>query len=166
MVHGALAAAAGGLEDAELRAVGRGLLLENERPLDAYGEPHEVDELVAMVNSVYGSQLWKRARSAEEILVEVPFSTRVPALESSEDPGRADAKRYVEGVIDLAFREADGWTIADYKTDVGTDPEFPIRQASCRRQVELYAQCWTQLTEAPIKERIILYTAQLREETW
>jgi ATP-dependent helicase/nuclease subunit A len=166
VVHGALAVAAGGLEDAELRAVGRGLLVENERPLDAYGEPHEVDELVALVNSVYGSPLWKRARSAEEILVEVPFSTRVPALESSEDPGRADSKRYVEGVIDLAFREADGWTIADYKTDVGTDPEFPIRQASYRRQVELYAQCWTQLTEAPIKERIILYTAQLREETW
>jgi len=163
VVHGALAAMAGGLDDAELRAVGRGLLLENERPLDAHGEPTELDELV---NSVYSSSLWERARGADEIVVEVPFSTRVPTLESTGDPGHADVKRYVECVIDLAFRGADGWTIADYKTDIGTDPEFPLCQTSYRRQVELYAACWTRLTEAPIKERIILYTAQLREETW
>lgn len=72
----------------------------------------------------------------------------------------------VDRAMDSAFA-TDRWSeLGVLEHGVGTDPEFPIRQASYRRQVELYAQCWTQLTEAPIKERIILYTAQLREETW
>ena len=64
----------------------------------------------------------------------------------------------------LAFREADGWTIADYKTDVGTDPDFPYREEAYRRQVELYATCWNHLTDELVKERIIFYTTQQREE--
>jgi len=33
------------------------------------------------------------------------------------------------------------WTIADYKTDVGTDPDFEERKVAYRRQVEMYAAC-------------------------
>jgi ATP-dependent exoDNAse (exonuclease V) beta subunit len=72
----------------------------------------------------------------------------------------------LEGVIDLAFRESDGWVVADYKTDVGTDPEFAARQRSYRRQVELYADAWAKLTGDPVKERVILFTAQGRTERW
>jgi ATP-dependent helicase/nuclease subunit A len=72
----------------------------------------------------------------------------------------------LEGVIDLAFREPDGWVVADYKTDVGTDPEFAARQLSYRRQVELYAEAWAKLTGDPVKERVILFTAQGRTERW
>jgi len=72
----------------------------------------------------------------------------------------------LEGVIDLAFLEPDGWVVADYKTDVGTDPEFAARQLSYRRQVELYADAWAKLTGDPVKERVILFTAQGRTERW
>jgi len=72
----------------------------------------------------------------------------------------------LEGVIDLAFRESDGWVVADYKTDVGTDPEFPARQHSYRRQVDLYADAWAKLTGDPVKERVIFFTAQGRTERW
>jgi ATP-dependent exoDNAse (exonuclease V) beta subunit len=72
----------------------------------------------------------------------------------------------LEGVIDLAFREPDGWVVADYKTDVGTDPEFAARQLSYRRQVDLYADAWAKLTGDPVKERVILFTAQGRTERW
>ena len=166
VVHGALAAAAGGLTDAELRSVGRALLVENERPLNADGEPAEVDELVTLVEMVCRSRLWERARAAEQTLVEVAFSTRVPELETAERSGKVETKRYVEGVIDLAFREADGWTIADYKTDVGTDPDFADRKLAYRRQVDMYAACWSRLTDEPVKERIIFYTAQQHEDVW
>ena len=166
VVHGALAAAAGGLTDPELHAVGRALLLENERPLNAHGEPNELGELVALVQVVRTSRLWKRARAAEQTLVEVPFSTRVPDLETAERSGKVETKQYVEGVIDLAFREPDGWTIADYKTDVGTDPDFEERKLVYRRQVEMYAACWSRLTDEPVKERIIFYTVQQHEDAW
>jgi ATP-dependent helicase/nuclease subunit A len=74
--------------------------------------------------------------------------------------------RVLEGVIDLAFREPDGWVIADYKTDVGSDPDFARRQRAYRRQVELYAEAWTRLTGEPVKERILFYTTQGRIESW
>ena len=166
VVHGALAAAAGELSEEALEGVCRGLLLENERPLDAEGEPTELASLVALVEVVRTSSLWERARAAERTLVEVPFSTRVPELETAERSGKVETSRYVEGVIDLAFRDSDGWTIADYKTDVGTDPDFPSREKAYRRQVELYATCWSRLTDEPVKERIIFYTTQQREEVW
>jgi len=41
----------------------------------------------------------------------------------------------VEGVIDLAFEEADGWTVVDFKTDAELAGELP----RYRRQVGLYA---------------------------
>jgi len=72
----------------------------------------------------------------------------------------------LEGVVDLAFQEADGWVIADYKTDVGTDPDFTARTESYRRQVDLYAAAWTRLTGEPVKERVLFYTAQGRVESW
>jgi ATP-dependent helicase/nuclease subunit A len=72
----------------------------------------------------------------------------------------------LEGVIDLAFREPEGWVVADFKTDVGTDPEFPAREPAYRRQVELYAHAWSRLTGEPVKERVLFFTAQGRIERW
>jgi ATP-dependent helicase/nuclease subunit A len=72
----------------------------------------------------------------------------------------------LEGVIDLAFREQGGWVIADYKTDVGTDPEFPGRLEAYRRQVDLYAEAWARLTGEPVKERVLYFTSQGRVEAW
>jgi ATP-dependent helicase/nuclease subunit A len=72
----------------------------------------------------------------------------------------------LEGVIDLVFLEPDGWVVADYKTDVGTDPEFAVREAAYRRQVELYADAWSRLTGDPVKERVLFFTAQGRTECW
>lgn len=72
----------------------------------------------------------------------------------------------LEGVIDLAYLERGGWVIADYKTDVGTDPDFPARRAAYRRQVDLYAEAWVALTGEPVKERVLVFTSQGREERW
>jgi ATP-dependent helicase/nuclease subunit A len=73
----------------------------------------------------------------------------------------------VEGVVDLAFREAGGWVIADYKTDDVTDPtELDRRLAVYRAQVDLYADCWEELTGEPVKERVLYLTARDRTESW
>ena len=185
-VHGALDAAARGVSGEELRSVARSALLEAERPV-ADGEPKELDELVRLVERVLESGVWRRARSADRVLSEVPFAYREerdgadravgpeawPAAEEPEegvatgpDPSRV---RIMEGVIDLAFREEGGWVIVDYKTDVGTDPGFPDRRRAYRRQVELYAAAWESMTGEPVVERVLLYTArsgEAAEERW
>jgi hypothetical protein len=78
----------------------------------------------------------------------------------------AQPQRVLEGVIDLAFREPDGWVVADYKTDVGTDPEFAKREAAYRRQVDLYAEAWERLSGERVKERVLFFTTQGRIESW
>jgi ATP-dependent exoDNAse (exonuclease V) beta subunit len=57
-----------------------------------------------------------------------------------------DLVRVLEGVIDLAFREGDGWVVG--------------------RQVDLYARAWERLTGEPVKERVLFYTAQGRLDIW
>ena len=85
---------------------------------------------------------------------------------ADESPAEGDHVVVLEGVVDLAFRERGGWVIADYKTDVGTDPDFASRTESYRRQVDLYAEAWTRLTGEPVKERVLFYTAQGRTDSW
>jgi ATP-dependent exoDNAse (exonuclease V) beta subunit len=41
----------------------------------------------------------------------------------------------IEGVVDLAFEQAEGWTVIDFKTD----EEFRGNEIAYRRQVEIYA---------------------------
>ncbi|MHB1193575.1 MAG: UvrD-helicase domain-containing protein [Longimicrobiales bacterium] len=203
-VHGALAAAAADDSEVGLRAACRVLLVEQRRPLDDHGEPRELEELVTLVRTVRGSELWRRAAAASRVLAEVPFAVpgvvRAPdppppepgpeevtrrttlrqldlfggaAQPAPEGPVAAGAGEAVEplpsvleGVMDLAFREKGGWVIADYKTDVGTDPDFPARVEAYRRQVDLYAEAWARLTGEPVKERVLFFVAQGRTEAW
>ena len=156
-VHGALDAAARGARGEELRRLARSALLEAERPVED-GEPKELDELVRLVERVLESDIWARARAAERWLSEVPFAFHDPAPEDGVAP------RIMEGVVDLAFREPDGWVIVDYKTDVGTDPGFPERFRSYRRQVELYATAWEAMTTEAVKERVLFFTARTGDD--
>ena len=136
----------------------RDLLVEFERPVDSAGAPTELEALIALVESVRGSAIWSRAMGAGERHTEVPFAVNVGA-----GPGRGEV---IEGVIDLVFREGDRWVVADYKTDGGDDPGFKDRIGQYRNQVDLYAECWEQLTGEEVAERVLLFTSQGRTESW
>jgi ATP-dependent helicase/nuclease subunit A len=62
-----------------------------------------------------------------------------------------EGSTFLEGVVDLAFPEDDGWVLADYKTDRGDDPEFAVRRRA-------YSSAWSRLTGESVKERVILWT--------
>ena len=96
------------------------------------------------------------------------FSTTENPKVGDEPSGEEEEAllQVIEGVVDLAFREDGGWVIADYKTDLGTDPDFSSRLKAYRQQVDLYADAWTRLTGDPVKERILFFTAQDRVESW
>jgi ATP-dependent helicase/nuclease subunit A len=169
-VHRALEVAGRGADTYPLRRACRDILLDEERPVNSHGEPEELDELVASIESLRRSPLWRRASDASELLVEVPFALSLTDREAvalglapePDGPG-GPAAEVVEGVIDLAFREPGGWVIADYKTDAATSAQT---SAAYRSQVNAYAACWERITGARVSERVILYTAQGREETW
>ena len=87
----------------------------------------EVAAAAAAVTSVMRHPLLERARAAMargECRREVPVALR-------DDDGTL-----VEGVVDLAFREGDRWTVVDFKTDRELDLALDVY----RRQVALYAE--------------------------
>ncbi|MDZ7697769.1 MAG: UvrD-helicase domain-containing protein [Deltaproteobacteria bacterium] len=119
-----------------LELIAENLLKEEDRPLS------ERDEVVTTVKGVVSSALWKRMKEAERALVEVPFSINM-----------ADEKlpRIISGVIDLAFKEPDGWIIADYKTDK-VDGKLDALINYYRPQVEMYKTLWQDMTGEAVKE--------------
>ena len=68
-----------------------------------------VPEALDLVHRVMASETWARAQAADECHVEVPFAIA--------RPGPDGRPMVLSGVIDLAFRDADGWKIVDYKSD-------------------------------------------------
>ncbi len=53
----------------------------------------------------------------------------------------------IEGHLDMAFEDADGWTVIDFKTDVDMDASLD----TYRRQVALYARALTAATGRPAR---------------
>lgn len=161
-MHAALAAATRDLPVDALERTLRALLVEHGRPMRSDGVPRELEELRALVTSVIDLDLWRRAEAASQRFPEMPFAVRL----DPEGGGEQQAAQYVEGVIDLVFREGDRWVVADYKTDVGDDPEFPSRRKDYRAQVDLYARCWAQLTGEEVAERLLVFTSLDEVERW
>ena len=159
-VHQAMEAVGRGTSDEQLRTVCRTALLENDLPIGTDGEPDDLEDLVHLVEKVLQSETWQRAVAADKLLSEVPFAAAELAADGTP--------RVVEGVVDLAFREPDGWVIVDYKTDVVEDPEnLEARRSQYRSQVDEYARLWNELTGETVKERQILWVGMdLSAETW
>ena len=123
-------------ENIDLELIAENLLKEEERPLS------ERDEVVTAVKTVASSELWKRMQKAEEALVEVPFSLKI---EDEKLP------KIISGAIDLAFKEPEGWVIADYKTDK-VDGNLDSLVAYYKPQVEMYKDFWEKMSGENVKE--------------
>ncbi len=133
--------------DADVERLALSALQQQELPLDL------VNEVVRTVEAVRQSDLWQRARSAEQCLVEVPLV--LPAGAGS--PGHA-LPTVLRGVIDLAFRESSGWVIVDYKSERAQRTQLPALVTYYRPQVAAYAQAWQQIVDQPVTEQGLLFT--------
>ena len=90
----------------------------------------EQDAAVDAVVGALGHDILRRAARADEILREVPFS--LPYAERFQ----------LEGVLDLAFREGEVWTVVDFKTDA----DLAERAAAYERQIAWYVFAVKELT--------------------
>jgi len=112
-------------------------------PLDAHRD--EVAATAALQGRILGATEEERAFATEA----VHAALRHPLLERARQAAKSGACRretpvtlslpdgaLVEGVVDIAFREDDQWTVIDFKTD----RELEKRLDVYRRQVALYAE--------------------------
>ncbi len=107
------------------------------------GVPPAVTEAVAVaVHHALGHPLLQRAAAAAvhgQCRREAPITLRL------------DDGTLVEGQLDLAFEDADGWTVVDFKTDADLDASLD----TYRRQVALYAQALSAATTRPARGVIL-----------
>ncbi len=108
-------------------------------------------EAAALARSVLDSEIWSRARRSPSRLVEVPFQVM-------HDEG-VPVPTILRGVVDLAFREEDGWVLVDYKTDRldGRSAEKAARGYA--GQMRLYQEAWERCTGETVKEALLYFTA-------
>ena len=129
LVHAVLATVALGADRAQVAATA---VLQG-RILGA--APPEVTAATEIAAHALGHPLLRRAAAAEACRRETAVLERL------------DDGTVIEGVVDAAFADADGWTVIDFKTDA----ELGARAAVYRRQVALYARAIAQATGRPAR---------------
>jgi ATP-dependent helicase/nuclease subunit A len=103
------------------------------------GTAEEQRAAVATVVAALAHPLLERALSAPDVRREVPIVHQQP------DGALA------EGVIDLAFREPDGWTIIDFKTDAAVAPDSVYAA-----QLNLYVEAVRRATGEPARGVLLM----------
>ena len=112
-------------------------------------EVARAEEVVALVGNAMRSAVWGRAESSPERLTEVPFQLL--------RPGADEVDTIVRGVIDLVFREGDGWVVVDYKTLDRPGASLDDLVEHYAPQVRAYAEAWARLTGEPVREAGLLF---------
>jgi ATP-dependent helicase/nuclease subunit A len=121
-------------------------------------DPAPVDEILAELDRVKQTELWRRAMAAPERHTEVPFSIMIDGAELGRQPRQV----LLSGMIDLAFREGTGWHLVDYKTDriVGDANAYAIFYAE---QLRFYEKAWRRLSGCGPTELHLLFTDSCTE---
>ena len=121
------------------------------------------------IEPFFTSSLYERIKKSPLVLREKKFLVRISDLEIPENIEDEALKpvlasrgsgSMMKGIIDIAFREEDGFVLADYKTDnVRTEEELLERY---KLQLYIYSLALRQITGAEIKECLI-YSTVLRK---
>ena len=91
------------------------------------------------ISRFFDSHLGTRMLASPDVRREWDFNLSVP-----------DRRMIVQGIIDCAFREGDGWILLDYKTDRIENEAVFLEEY--RPQLEWYRQALENLTGLPVRE--------------
>lgn len=141
IIHKALEACGRGKRD-KLEILVRNWLTDEGRLSD------DLKKVIDFVDVVIQSEMWKRVLQAEEKYFEVPFSSLSDGV-------------VIYGIIDLIFKESDGWVVVDYKTD-NFETNLAKKEAY-ERQLAMYAGHWEKITGDKVKEKRLFRVAGVSE---
>ncbi len=122
------------MEHAELDSDPAELAKLTDRPKKEHAE------LIAMTALLLGNDVVRKAFASEHYR-ELPVLGRVGDLT-------------IDGVVDLLYRDEDGWVVADYKTDKAASPK---KVNSYFRQLRFYASILEKNLDAPIVRLELLF---------
>ena len=134
-------------------------LRQEGRLTDEMAECIRSKDILRFLGCRSGRRMTDAARNGK-LYKEQPFVLSVDASEIYPED-RSGEKILVQGIIDVYFEEPNGLVVLDYKTDkVRNGNELKEKYHA---QLDYYAQALEQLTEKPVKEKII-YSFTLGEE--
>ena len=134
-------------------------LRQEGRLTDEMAECIRSKDILRFLGCRSGRRMADAARNGK-LYKEQPFVLSVDASEIYPEDCSGE-KILVQGIIDVYFEEPDGLVVLDYKTDkVRNGNELKEKYHA---QLDYYAQALEQLTEKPVKEKII-YSFTLGEE--
>ncbi|MEA4853757.1 MAG: UvrD-helicase domain-containing protein [Christensenella sp.] len=107
-----------------------------------------------MAEEFLQTQVYARMQKAQRILREQPFNLKVYADSIGYTGNR---EMLVQGVLDLAFLERDGWVLVDYKTDRISEKTKNVTAEGYAPQLALYARALSEITGIPVKERYLYF---------
>jgi ATP-dependent exoDNAse (exonuclease V) beta subunit len=119
--------------------------------VDLRASPEEVARVAALQGRIVGASAEEVAAAGDAVVAALAHPVIARAAASAalrrEVPVafRQEDGRLAEGVVDLAFREADAWTVVDFKTDAELGP----RRTTYAAQVRLYADAIARATGEP-----------------
>ena len=100
------------------------------------------------ISKFFASDIGRRLIAAKEFYRELPFSRLIDAQKFFN----VDEKIFIQGIIDLLFKDAAGnWILLDYKTD----RDSPDIAARYKIQIELYAAAVEALLKIRVAEKYL-----------
>lgn len=105
------------------------------------------EEVLVTINTARQTDLWQRAAAASRRLLESPLMI--------QETGNDGRPQIVRGIVDLAFEEADGWVLVDYKSDDTLDRNLDDLTAHYTPQLQAYSTAWSSLIK--VKETGLLF---------
>ncbi|MBC8499366.1 MAG: UvrD-helicase domain-containing protein [Candidatus Atribacteria bacterium] len=132
-----------------------------EKALEKQGiAPDRKGELAELVHKFKESELYQRLKKAELKYSEVPFTINIEPTHPlyAELAERESCPVILSGTIDLAFKEADGWVVVDYKTDRPKNKkDYPELAGVYQKQIDIYSQVWQEITGEQVKQKCIYF---------
>ena len=99
--------------------------------------------------------MYDRVKKSDAVYTEVPFTYKVPT--GGSFAGNVFAQdTYVNGIIDLVFKEGGKWIIMDYKTYEETESSHDLHKMY-EPQVNAYKDVWGTLTGEAVGEAEIFF---------
>jgi ATP-dependent helicase/nuclease subunit A len=117
---------------------------------EAEAKAVEPEKLLAFFRSPLG----QRALAAQELRREFKFSVLLGAREVY---GKGEGEVLLQGVIDLFFKEPDGYVIVDFKSDRIKKAQRAERAAEYAEQLRAYSEALSRITGAKVKESLLYF---------
>jgi len=123
----------------------------------------EID--LAMLADFMDSPLGQRVRSSSEQYRELSFTLLIPA--DTVNPALSEEEILLQGTIDLAFWEEDGWVLVDYKlSHTKSSKEEDLKEEVSQRygwQLSCYRRALTEIWKKPVKECHVYFLPDRRD---